>query len=133
VPESKGGQLDIITLKFAYRPLVIKISDQVTLKPLNPGLFFSYTLDKDLSLVFDKEQYGKGYYGWSEALRLHLSMSQEIELSSRRLMSKGPVRGVILYSEFNASDLYLVSWVQNTKGLSLTDILKLGLGIKVKF
>ncbi len=133
VPESKGGQLDILTLKFAYRPLVLKVSNGITLKPLNPGAFLSYTFDKDLTIVFDREQYGKGYYGWSEALRLHLSLSQEAEVYSRRLMGRGPVRGVVFYSELNASDLYLVSWVQNARGLPFTDILKLGLGIKVRF
>lgn len=133
VPESKGGQLDIITVKFAYRPLILEVGRGVTLRPLNPGAFLSYTADRDLSVVFDREQYGKGYYGWSEAFRLHLSLSQEAEFRSRRLMGKGPVKGVVLYSELNASDLYLISWVQNTGGISLADILKLGLGVKVRF
>lgn len=133
VPKNKGGQLDILTAKFAYRPFEIKIKDAVTVYPLNPGAFFSYTLDKDLSFKFDTDQYGKSYYGWSEALRSHISFSQEVEINGRKLLGDRSVKGVVLYSEFNASDLYLVSWVLNTETLKISDIFQLGVGVKVKF
>jgi hypothetical protein len=133
VPGSKGGPLHIITGKFAYRPLVLKVGDLVTFYPLNPGVFLSYTPDKDLSVIFDPNQYGKGYYGWSEAVRFHLSFSQEAELNTRGLLRERSAPGVVLYSELSASDLYLISWVQNTGELALTDIFKVGIGLKVKF
>lgn len=133
VPRNKGGELNILTAKFAYRPFQFHISDAVTFYPVNPGAFFSYTLDEDLSFKFDTEQYGKSYYGWSEALRSHISLSQEVAINGRKLFGDNSVKGVVVYSEFNASDLYLVSWVQNTKALDLSDIFKLGVGVKVKF
>lgn len=132
VPESKGGPLHIITAKFAYRPFVLNLGETITIHPVNPGMFFSYTFDKKLSFMFDKDQYGKGYYGWSEALRAHLSLSQEIHLNKRPFEGR-TLKGVILYSEFNVSDLYLASWIQNPQALSPDDVSKLGVGVKVKF
>jgi hypothetical protein len=51
VPKNKGGPLHIVTAKFAYRPIGMKISDQVTVYPLNPGAFFSSPPDQDLSVI----------------------------------------------------------------------------------
>jgi len=133
VPGNKGGELNILTAKFAYRPFQIHIRDAVTIYPVNPGAFFSYTLDEDLSFQFDPDQYGKSYYGWSEALRSHISFSQEVVINSRKFLGDKSVKGVVVYSEFNASDLYLVSWVLNPKSLDISDIFQLGVGVKVKF
>lgn len=133
VPRNKGGTLHIITTKFGYRPFVLQVKDLLTVYPINPGLFLSYTIDEKLSFLFDTEQYGKSYYGWSEALRSHVSLSQEIQLHTGRLLRTKSLNRVTIYSEFNASDLYLVSWIQNPKTLSATDVFKLGVGIKVKF
>ncbi|HEY1025869.1 MAG TPA: hypothetical protein VGE26_11935 [Sphingobacteriaceae bacterium] len=133
VPKTKGGKLDILSLKFSYRPFTIKIRDIAVVYPLNPGMFFSYTVDRKLSLSWDRDQYGKGYYGWSEALRSHLSFGNEVDISGRKLFGDEKIKAVVLYSEFNASDLYLVSWVLNREALSVSDIFKLGVGVRLKF
>ncbi len=133
VPESKGGTLHIITSKFAYRPFQFKIGKWGTIYPLNPGIFVSYTIKRGLSITWDKDQYPKGYYWWPEAIRLHPSLSNELYLKADHLLPKARIKAVILYSEFNTNDLYLISWVNNQRALSLTDIFKLGYGIRVKF
>jgi hypothetical protein len=133
VPESKGGKLNIISAKFAYRPIAIKIKDIVTIYPVNPGVFLSYHTGKDFDLFLDKVQYGKGYYWWSEALRTHLSFSNEIRFNGDKIMPDAKIKNVSLYSEFNTNELYFVSWFQNPKTVSLLDIFKLGYGIRVHF
>lgn len=129
VPENRGGTLHIATTKFAYRPFQIKIKDRVRIFPANPGAFVSYHFGKQFGLGFDRDQYGKSYYGWSTALRGHISVSNEIKLHT------GNKNSVTIYSEFNASDLSLVSmfYKNNSQWLSPEDIVKLGIGVKVGF
>lgn len=129
VPENRGGPLHILTSKFAYRPFEVKLKDKAIIYPFNPGIFLSYHLDKQFSFRFDEEQYEKGYYGWSTAMRGHISVSNEIEFKTKKLKS------VTLFSEFNTSDLYLVSllYINNSKWLKPSDIIKLGFGVKVGF
>lgn len=129
VPKNRGGTLHIATTKFAYRPFRIKIKDKVSIFPLNPGVFFSYHFGKQFGLGFDRDQYGKSYYGWSTALRGHISVSNEIKLHT------GNKNSVSIYSEFNTNDLSLVSmfYKNNSQWLSPEDIVKLGVGVKVGF
>jgi hypothetical protein len=106
------------------------VEDKATFYPLNPGLFFSYHFGEQFDIAFDREQYGKSYYGWSTAVRGHLSVSNEVKLHTRSKKNT-----LTLYSEFNASDLYLASmfFKNNSQWLRPQDILKLGIGVKVGF
>ncbi|RYE52437.1 MAG: hypothetical protein EOP48_16495, partial [Sphingobacteriales bacterium] len=106
VPRSKGGELHIAALKFAYRPFEIKVKDWGRIYPLNPGFFISYTFDKALSFNFNTVQYEKGYYYWSEAARPHLSFSNEIELNARKIIGNTKIKMLSLYTEFNTNDYY---------------------------
>lgn len=133
VPAGKGGRLDIITAKFAYRPFSFPIKDLAVFYPANPGAFVSYTFGEDLSLYFDRDQYVKGYYGWSEAVRTHISLSNELEINSKSLFDNEKVKAIVLYSEFNASDLYLISWATNRRAISFFEVFKLGIGARIKF
>lgn len=130
VPGSKGGPLNIVTAKFAYRAFDLEISDKIKVHPFNPGVFFSYHLDDQFDITFDEEQYGKSYYGWSTAVRAHISVSNEL-----KMYAGNTLKSVTLYSEFNTSDLYLASlfYKNNRDWLRPEDIIKLGIGIKVGF
>ncbi len=133
VPENKGGALHIVSAKFAYRPFEIKLKDWAKLYPLNPGAFVSYHYGKEFDFYWDKSQYDEGYYWWSSAIRPHISFSNEIKLDSKKLFGSSKIKSLSIYSEFNTNDLYMVSHVLNTKDLSLTDIFKLGVGIRAGF
>ena len=93
----------------------------------------SYTFGEDLSLYFDRDQYVKGYYGWSEAVRTHISLSNELEINSKSLFDNEKVKAIVLYSEFNASDLYLISWATNRRTISFFEVFKRGTGARIKF
>jgi hypothetical protein len=133
VPESKGGALHILTAKFAYRPFVIKLGNWAKIYPFNPGIFLRYTLNNNLGFNFDTVQYPKGYYYFSEAARPHLSFSNEFQLIKGKALEKTGLKALSIYSEFNTNDYYLINYFQNTTALSVTDIFKLGIGIRAKF
>ncbi len=132
VPASKGGYMHIVATKFTYRPFVINIKNKLTIYPINPGLFLSYTFDNELSRSFSKDQYPRGYYYWSEAIRPHLSFSHELKFDTRKIWNNG-LSAITIYSEFNSNDYYLVNYFQNTSSLKITDIFKLGIGAKIHF
>lgn len=133
VPEAKGGALHMVTAKFAYRPFVIKIKDWAKIYPFNPGVFVTYTINNNLSFNFPTDNYPKGYYYWSEAARPHLSFSNEFQLTKGRLLEKTGLSALSIYSEFNTNDFYLINYFQNSTALSVTDIFKLGIGLRIKF
>lgn len=133
VPESKGGALHILTAKFAYRPFVINIGNFAKIYPFNPGIFIRYTLNNNLGFNFDTVQYPKGYYYFSEAARPHLSFSNKFQLIKGKVLERTGLKALSIYSEFNTNDYYLVNYFQNTTALSVTDIFKLGIGIRAKF
>lgn len=133
VPENKGGELNIATVKLSYKPWVVKLKEWGTLYPFNPGFFASYTFHKDLSLFFPSGQYPNDYYYWSEAIRPHLSFSTELELKLPKALTNVGVRALGLYIETNTNDFYLINYLQNMKTLTIDDIFQLGLGLRVKF
>lgn len=133
VPASKGGELHTATIKLAYKPFEIKLSDWGKLYPFNPGFFLSYTFHDDLSFKFHSSEYPKGYYYWSPALRPHLSVSNEIEFSMYEIWDGLGIKKIGIYTEFNTNDFYIVNYLQNLSSLSLTDAFQLGFGIRLKF
>ncbi|WP_374165384.1 hypothetical protein [Arcticibacter sp. MXS-1] len=133
VPEGKGGSLHILSAKFAYRPFEVKVNEHVSVYPFNPGAFVSYHFGKAFDFYWDKSQYEDGYYWWSSAIRPHLSVSNEVKLTGQKLLRSLRVKAMTIYSEFNTNELYLVSFYQNPGDLALTDIIKIGLGVRLKF
>lgn len=133
LPESKGGSFKTLSTKFAYRPFEIKVNDWLIFHPVNPGAFLSYTLDKEFDLTWDKDQYPKGYYYWSEALRFHVSFGSELKFNTTELWDSKKIKALTLYYEINTNDMYLVNYIQNTQAVSVTDIFKAGIGIKASF
>lgn len=133
VPASKGGELHAVTIKLAYKPFEIKLSDWAKLYPFNPGFFLSYTFQEDLAFKFHSSEYPRGYYYWSPALRPHLSVSNEIELSMPEIWDGLGINKIGIYTEFNTNDFYIVNYFQNVSSLSLADVFQLGIGIRLKF
>lgn len=135
VPKTAGGPLRILSLKFAYRPWKVSFGKWGTFYPLNPGTFLSYHFGKDYDFQWDENQYVKGYYWWSSALRPHLSFSNEVKLNLKKIFnSKAPgLQSISIYSEFNTNELYLISFLQNVDALSVTHIFKVGFGLRLRF
>ncbi len=133
VPASKGGELHMITAKFSYKPFVIKVNKMGKIYPFNPGAFFTYTPHKDLQLKFSRDNWPKGYYYWSEAIRPHISFSNEFEFTEPEFIKAAGFKSVTLYSEFNSNEWYLVNYFQNVPEVSITKVFKLGIGVRLRF
>jgi hypothetical protein len=129
VPKSKGGPINILTPKFAYRPFDVKISDNLRWHPINPTVFVSYTLGRNFDKEFDPDQYPDGYYWWSTALKAHLGFSTEVKILGN---SKAGIKAVSLYAETNTNDLYAVSWFENRTTTPITKIFFMGYGVRLK-
>jgi len=132
VPESKGGTLDILSAKFAYRPLKINVNKWASFYALNPGTFVSYHLGKDFRNL-SKDQYPEGYYWWSKAVRVHLSLSNEVKINAKKVFPKTGIKDIRLYAEYNINELYAVSLFDNEGSMSIFDIVRTGYGIRVYF
>ena len=133
LPKSKGGGFTMLTSKFAWRPIEIKVNDWLILHPVNPGAFLSYTIDNDFDIVRDRDLYRKGYYYLPEALHLHVTFGSELKVNTIELLDAKKIKALTFYYELNASDMYLANYIQNLKALSVTDIFKAGVGIKASF
>lgn len=128
VPSSKGGPLNILTPKFDYKPFNIHFGKNVVWKPINPGLFISYTLGRNFDKKFDPDQYPEGYYWWSTALKIHLGFSTEVKILGSQ---KSAIKAVSLYAETNTNDLYLISWFENRTTTPISRIFFMGYGVRL--
>lgn len=130
VPESLGGELTIIAIKFEYKPWAIPIKKVAIIHPLNPVIFPSYTLGENFDFKFEKPQYRQGYYFWSSALRLHLGAGTEIKILTK---PGSKLKFVSIYAEANTNDLYALSWFKNRTNTPFYKMFKLGYGVRTYF
>lgn len=130
IPESLGGELTIISVKFHYKPFNIPIGDKIIIQPFNPVFFPSYTLGQNFDFKFEKPKYQEGYYFWSSALRLHLGASTEVKILNK---PDAKIKALSLYAEANTNDLYLLSWFQNRTYTPFYRMFKMGYGVKMYF
>jgi len=130
VPEVKGGELHITAVKFEYKPFAIRIKDKLVFHPVNPVIFASYTMGKNFGLSFDRNQYAKGYYFWSPALREHIGITSELKILGDR---SSKIKAISIYTEANTNDLYLISWYANRTSTPFYEIFHLGFGMRMYF
>jgi hypothetical protein len=130
VPESLGGELTIVAVKFHYKPFTYKIKDKFIIQPFNPVFFPSYTLGQNFDFKFEKPQYRKGYYFWSSALRIHLGAGSEVKMLTN---PTAKIKWLSLYGEVNTNDLYVLNWFKNRTSTPFYQMFKLGYGVKMGF
>ncbi|RSK48075.1 hypothetical protein [Hymenobacter rigui] len=129
VPEKYAGSaLSLASAKLIYSPWSLPLHDKLTLKPLSVGGYFSYTH----GTINDEEpdQYQPGYYWFSTDTRVGPLLGSRLSYALPATAS-GRSRNLSAYYEFSTNDLYIVSYVQNRRGLSPADILTLSLGLKL--
>lgn len=127
VPKSLGGKLDILTLKFKFNPIEIKLDEKHRIYPFNPIFFLSATLNDNFHFSWP-DHYAKDYYWWNSAIRMHFGFEVEYVY---QLDDKTLIKWVGVYTQFNTNDLYLTAYINNTSYLAIKDIIKLGVGVKM--
>lgn len=125
-----GSTLTLASAKLLYSPFTVRISDKWQVKPVSVGAYFSYTH----GTINDEErgQYTRDYYWWSSDTRYGPLVGGRITFVRPTKATSRP-RNVSFYYDLSTNDLYLQSYVTNTKGLNLGQILVLGLGLKADF
>lgn len=130
LPKGIGGEdIVMLTLKNTYFPFKkeLKRSDLI-IYPISIGGYLNYTFGNQYE-TFWPDYYPQGYYWWDSSLRLGFFLGGKIA----KPLADNPFKEVSAYYEVGFNDLYLISYVQNTKYLKPYDILNLALGVKFAF
>jgi len=127
-----GRAFSIFTLKGTYAPFRLPVQTRWHVQPLTVGLLTNYTPSAMLNRSRDDKYPYKNYYWWSSTVRLGVFLGGRVgwELPVGR---NNRTRVASIYYELGTNDLYAVSFLTNTKGLALGQILTLGLGVKIDF
>jgi hypothetical protein len=128
VPVAAGGELNIVALKWLYRPWHIASTPRLSWNLFDVGAMMSYHFGEAFHTRWPSHRYPRGYYWWRPSLRYHLV----IENSVTWQLERGMFDAVSGYVEANSNELYLVSYALNTEALSPFQIFKLGLGVRLR-
>jgi hypothetical protein len=129
VPASRGGILHIVTGKYLFTPITIEQSSKLNIQPLNVGAMITYHFGENFYTRWPSDRYPKGYYWWPSALRLHLVLESAVTYQ----LTDSFFKSVSGYIEFNTNDLYVVSYVLNVRSINFFDIIKSGVGVRLRF
>jgi hypothetical protein len=129
VPPEKGGSLHLFSGSLFYRPLHIRINNNLSLNPFDIGVKGSYQFGKDYFFRLPA-RYPANYYWWKPAFRLHLATESSVTF---KLSGKTGIRSLSTYIELNTNDLYLVSYFLNARSLTVGEVVKAGIGLRVNF
>jgi len=129
VPESKGGELNVLAARVLFDTYTFRISDKLQFDPLSAGLMVSYHFGSEFRSRWPAHRYPEGYYWWRTSLRAHLNT----QTSLTHKLSGKTLKSLTYYLDLNANELYLASYFQNRKSLNLSEIVKVGYGIRATF
>jgi hypothetical protein len=129
VPQNKGGALNIVAGKLVYNPYTIRISRNFRIDPIQPGIMISYHFGTEFRTNWPAHRYPEGYYWWKTSLRAHVLTQTSVSLA----LNDKRIHSLTGYIEFNTNELYLISYIKNHRALNLTDIIKVGYGLRAHF
>lgn len=129
VPETKGGQLNIISGRLLFKTGTVRVSPRTSFAPLSAGMIISYHFGSEFRSRWPGHRYPDGYYWWRTSMRFHLNT----QTSFTYRLKSDRVQSVTGFVDLNVNELYLVSYVKNARSLSITDIVKVGYGVRLNF
>lgn len=117
------------TMKQNYIPWSLPLSERFYIEPLTCGTYLNTVFGSEF-WVKQPDRYPKGYYGFTNKIRIHIFMGQRITLYNnpdKRYFAKA----VSLFYEINTCDFYLISAITNSY-LRPRDYLGLSFGAKIQ-
>ncbi|PBQ32992.1 hypothetical protein CNR22_14810 [Sphingobacteriaceae bacterium] len=126
VPKKFGGINNSLVLKFTYNPFQLDVTEKLKFEPLQTGLFINQNFNEHTTVLWN-DKYPKGYYWWAKSTRFHFFLSTQISVR----IEKKHIDRAAWYFEANTNDLYVHSYIPNTRSLSLYDIFFFGTGLKL--
>jgi hypothetical protein len=130
VPNVYGGPLNIISTKLLYVPGTYKWSEKILVSPFDAGLMISYHMGSDFRSRWPTHRYPENYYWWQTSFRFHINYQPSV---TYLLSEKNVFKSWTAYLDFNTNELYLVSYGKNLHSLKLSDVIKLGAGIRLHY
>ena len=129
---ASGSSLVVISAKAMYSPpaWTLPLGKAWEVRPFTVGAYVSHTRGNPND--GKRGQYPEGYYWFSTNTRVGPLLGSRLTHVLPAKASENP-RSLSFYYELSTNDLYLISYVQNTRGLGLNDIAVLSLGVKVDF
>jgi hypothetical protein len=120
VPENVGGiEIHSVTGKLTWAPVSRRLKNTMQLDLLTTGLYINYAFGKQYFL-FSPENYPLKYYGIPSALHMGIFIGEGIRW-----------KRLALYYELGSTDRELSSFITNARSINFTDILNLGIGIRI--
>lgn len=119
------GNIWTTNLLYSYTILPIRLNDNCEIHLLKAGMFMNFNFGKNIYLVWP-DKYPKDYYWWNSSLRFGPFIDTEFKVK--------PTRGKFSYTFFFqclTNDMYLYTYLPNTRFIGLWDILYFGAGIKI--
>ncbi len=129
VPEKRGGELHLVSASFFYETIEKDLSKRLSINPLDLGLKVSYHFGDNFHTIWP-DRYPRNYYYWTTSFLIHIATQHALTL---QMPEGSAVKAITGYAEFNTNGLYLIGFLQNPTSIGLTDIFKLGLGVRLKF
>lgn len=128
LPERVGGEeLWTAAIKANFVPIRPVAVGQVDWQPLRTGLMINHTFGDEYFVFGHHDKYPKGYYGHPTSMHLYLLLGGQVDFTRIPKLHR-----VGVYYEFNSNAEYLISYVRNTKYLTLAKVFNLGLGVRVR-
>lgn len=130
-PFSTGHGKLTLTLRQSFVPFELALRGPLSCQPFALSLYANAISGHEFWMARPK-RYPRKYYGFSSGLRMGLSAGQRIRLRLPRQQRWKALDSVMLYYDFNACDLDIVSCLCDSR-VSLWDIVNLSFGVKVRF
>ncbi|OWP64292.1 hypothetical protein CDA63_04435 [Hymenobacter amundsenii] len=131
VPRQHAGTtLSVVAAKAKYSPWKLPLAPRLALTPLSVGVYTSYTWG--LRNPGKPGQYPDDYYWFSNTVRVGPVLGSGLSYVLPSTTAGHPHK-LTAYYELATNDLYLISYAQNRRALSLPDIATLALGLKLTF
>jgi hypothetical protein len=125
LPEKYGNGI-ILTFKNNYQFFKIDGRNNLTIRPLGLGYQISYFTGTRYFIILP-EYYPKKYYWWATAVRPGAFITGRVDKIAG---DYSWIKNYGFYYELGTNELEVVSYIQNTKALNLTDIFNLGIGVR---
>ncbi len=120
------------TLKQNYMPWSFssKKINNLSFEPLSCGMYLNTVFGNEF-WAREPDRYPKGYYGFSNKVRIHVFVGQRLTYEFRNREKFSHYRSVTFFYELSTCDLYLVSAATNSY-LRPRDYLSLSFGVKLQ-
>ena len=129
LPKALGGEIHTIAIKANFNLVRIKVKEKILIEPIQIGSFVTHNFGNNLGLDWNDKQYPDDYYWWPRSIRFHISLGSQVSYK----MNHNSIDRIGMYIEANTNDLYMSSFSGNNQALKITDIIFLGVGVKVYF